>query len=693
MPDFILEIGFEEMPARFLPDLTQDFKKILDNGLHSWMLDFEQTQTCSTPRRLCAYVSALASTQNQKQELVYGPPVSIGLDQDNNPTKAGLGFARSQQVDFKDVEVQDTEKGAYLAVTKTLGGKKSSHILPDLCIHSLKSLSFPKKMRWADNFAFGRPIRWILALLEDQVIDFQISDVRAGNLTYGHRVLGAGPFRIDRAEHYFHVLHEKGRVVLDFTQRLEITNHRSRDLAKQAGGEIIYNEDLTRENANLAETPKPILGRFDNTYLGLPREVLLTSMESHQKSFGIEDSKGQIMPYFVAVIDHDPEDPEPIRKGWERVLKARLEDAKFFWETDKAASFDEWLQKLENVVFLAPLGSMGEKSRRIERVSGFLCDQLGVSNKKDVQKAALISKADLVSEIVGEFSDLQGIMGGIYASHAGYNDNIARAVYEHYLPLGPESELPSSMEAAIVSMADKLDNLVGCFGLNLLPSGAADPYALRRQSLGIVRIILGYGLRLDLQKILSFTAQNYEGAQWKKDPEQALENLIKFFSDRLKAYWQAQGFDSKLVDAIIQSGFRDLLSAEHRLLAIKDFSQDQAFEAAVLTYKRVDNIVRKQSFGIDLDEAYDTHLLQEENEIGLDRAIKEYMSDWDTLWEQERFQELFAKLHILRPYVDAFFDHVMVMCEDERLRENRLRMLHSLSQRFRKLADFSALQV
>ncbi len=695
MSEFVLELGFEEMPARFLKTLSHDFQHVLALNLDSHMISFELIRVYSTPRRLCAYISGLADSQEERVELITGPPLSIGLDENGKPTRAAQGFASSHQVKVEGLIVHSTEKGSYLAVEKNTGGRKSIEILPEICVSAVNSLSFPKKMRLSDRFAFGRPIRWILAVHDSQVVDFQVSDIRASDFTFGHRVLGPGPFKVNKASEFMMLIREKGKVILDPEERSEIIRRESEKMARQIGGQVIANDALIQENANLVEFPRPIMGGFDSKYLELPREVLLTSMETHQKSFGLTDTRGRLLPYFLAVINNDPENPELIRKGWERVLKARLEDAVFFWETDKYYSFDEWLEKMEKVVFLAPLGSMGDKSRRLERISGYLCDHLQIADKKDVQKAALICKADLVSEMVREFADLQGIMGGIYASHAGFKDSIARAVYEHYLPLGPETDPPSSPEGAIVSLADKADNLVGCFGLEMLPTGAADPYALRRQTLGIIRIILAHKLRLNLEKLLSFTAKTYVGVQWKQDPQQALEKLLHFFAVRLKSYWQARGFDNKLVEAVIQSGYLDVLSAEYRLSAINEFSSGSEFEAAVLTYKRVDNIVRKheESSGLLLSQDYDPALLQERHEIELHEAITKTMSDWDTLWKKEDYRQLFAKLHTLRPYVDAFFDNVMVMCNEPLLRENRLSMLNFLSQRFRKLADFSALQV
>ncbi|MFN2269086.1 MAG: glycine--tRNA ligase subunit beta [Desulfonatronovibrio sp.] len=695
MPDFVLEIGFEEMPARFLEGLTAELKKYFTKCLQRDMVDYKSIDAFSTPRRLSAYVSDISSNQNSREELITGPPVSIAYDQDNNLTKAGQGFAKSQQVELDDLFRHETPKGEYLAVKKTIGGKKTKEILPEICIESIKSLNFPKKMRWADTFTFGRPMRWILCILNKETIDFQISDVKSGQETFGHRVLGPGPLKIRDAQDYFQVLENEGRVVLNPAERMKIIQSQGAELAREAGAEIVDNPGLIKETSNLVEYPNPVLASFDKKYLQLPREVLLTSMETHQKSFGVADSQGNLMSHFITVINNVPEDIALVRKGWERVLKARLEDAMFFWNADRSVTTESRQEKLDRVVFLAPLGSMGSKARRLEKISGFICDELKLNNKKDVQQAALICKSDLVSEMVGEFADLQGIMGGIYAAQEGYTDDAVRAVYEHYLPLGPESSTPQTISGAIVALSDKVDTLTGCFGLGMIPTGAADPYALRRQALGIIRIILEHKLDLSLCKLFSYSGQAYSGVKWKNDLYQTQKDLLKFIAARLKVYWQGKGFDGKIVDAVLNADSDNILMAEKRLKALNKFSKHPDFEPAVLTFKRIDNITRKQGSesGVKLLNEFNRDLLRDKYETELAESIDSLLERWDELLNQSNFEALFDLLHGLRPVIDEFFDNVMVMCEDKNLRQNRLNMLNVLATRLATLADFSALQV
>ncbi|MFP4324562.1 MAG: glycine--tRNA ligase subunit beta [Desulfonatronovibrio sp.] len=695
MPDFVLEIGFEEMPARFLASLSKELKENSETYLQQGMINYQSIEIYSTPRRLCAYISNMAAVQESKQELITGPPASIAFDQENKLTKAGAGFARSQRVEEGDLFRHQTDKGEYLAVNKTFGGKDTIDVLPEICRQLVSKFNFPKKMRWADKFAFGRPIRWILAMLDKKTVDFTVSDVSSGSLTFGHRVLGPGPFELSTASDYFQTVENRGRIVLDPEKRRDMIRSKADLLAREVDGEIVKNEDLVWETSNLVEFPNPVLGKFDQKYLELPREVLLTSMETHQKSFGVTDLDNSLLPYFLTVINNDPQDIGLVRKGWERVLKARLEDAMFFWNTDKAESIESRQEKLERVVFLASLGSMGDKSRRLKKISGYICDQLGREDKETVTQAAFLCKNDLVSEMVGEFADLQGIMGGIYAGLAGYNDSISRAVYEHYLPHGPESDLPETIAGAIVSIADKADNLLGCFGLKKIPTGATDPYALRRQALGIIRIVLKFRLDLNLRQLFTFCSRAYCNVEWKEDLYLTRENLIQFICARLKAYWQGKGYDGKIVDAVLQAGSENILTAEKRLAALVRFSRDPSFEAAVLTFKRIDNIIQKQGkdSGIELQEEYRSHLFQDDYETRLARKIEEVLADWEQQWDQGDFEALFDRLHDLRPVVDEFFDNVMVMCDDRKLRQNRLNMLNILSKKLGSLADFSALQV
>jgi len=702
MAEFILEIGIEEMPARFVPKLAEELAARFENLLAEAMIDFDCVDTYATPRRLTAHVAGLGLEQRSEQETVTGPPVRIAYDAEGNLTKAGQGFAKTQGVDEADLFTQKTEKGEYLAVTKNVGGGKSLDILPGICVHAVEAMTFPKKMHWGGyDFAFGRPIRWLLALLDDAVVKFSIENLTAGRVSHGHRVMGAGPWTIAHASEYFETMETKAKVILDPKRRKEIVVAEGNRLAAEVGGSIVWKESLLDEVANLVEWPVPILGNIDSMYLEVPREALLTSMQSHQKSFGVQGANGELLPHFLTTLNIVPQDEALVRKGWERVLKARLEDARFFWEADCRVEFQAWLDKLENVVFLGPLGSMGDKGRRLEKLCGSLARNL--ADAKEILPGELeayaqsgrLAKADLVSEMVKEFDSLQGVMGGIYARRADKGEIVSSALYEQYLPAGPETPVPSSLSGALLSMADKADTLVGCFGLGKVPTGANDPFALRRCALGICRIIMDHGLDVNLGELVTFARQAYSEVRWKFDEDTSKAKLLEFFANRLRALFSGKGYETKVVDAAIGAGFENVRILEKRLKALAEFSQKDDFEQAVLTFKRAANIIRKQGdeAGQELTGNYDLEQLEDEQEKVLASTLEQTGTAFEDLWAADDFSGLFRMLGELRPFVDAFFDNVMVMCDDKALRLNRLNLLKALVNRLGRLADFNALQV
>jgi glycyl-tRNA synthetase beta chain len=522
-----------------------------------------------------------------------------------------------------------------------------------------------------------------------------VASLQAGAKTWGHRVHGPGPWEVPSAQAYFDLLREKGRVILDRQERKTFIQSQGDELAKAHGGRVVWKDDLLDEVASLAEWPRPILGRFDRRYLELPREVLLTSMESHQKCFGLEDDDGKLLSYFVCTLNLEPKDLDLVRAGWERVLKARLEDAAFFWKVDRKATLEQWQQELDKVIFLGPLGSMGAKAKRLEMVAASLTAKEDAQMQHDTIRAAALAKVDLVSEMVGEFADLQGIMGGIYVRQKGESERVGQAVSEHYLPTGPESAVPESLPGAYLSIADKADALAGCFGLDMIPTGAQDPYALRRQALGIVRTVWEHGLRISLSELLATAFDAYQDVDWKLNKETTLSALLDFFAHRIRALCMNQGLETKVVDAALGAGFDDLWAFEQRLTALDRFSREADFDQAVLTFKRADNIIRKQGeqAGVDLQAGYQESLLIDPQEKALAQALTDMQPRWEALWAKEDFDQLFGLLRELRPVVDDFFDHVMVMAEDQTLRQNRLNMLQALVNRLSVLADFSALQI
>ncbi len=697
MAEFVLEIGTEEMPARFLPKLEQDLAQGLEITLRDAHIDFNGIETFSTPRRFVVRAQGVALAQEETEAVVSGPSISVAYDASGNPTKAALGFAKGQGMDASALFRLQTDKGEYVALRKKSGSEQTVSLLPAMCQNLVSSLAFPKRMRWGDrDFSFGRPIRWLLALLDETSLDFEVGRIRSGRETLGHRVLGFGPWPVASASELFGVLRDKAKVVLDSKERKKTIVDRGNALAAAVGGKVVWSESLLGEVTGLVESPKPILANFDPAFLEVPREVLLTSMQSHQKSFGIEDADGNLLPHFLSTLNLESKDEALVRKGWERVLKARLEDARFFWRTDLSRELDRWLDTLDNVVFLGPLGSMGDKSRRMEALCSWLAEQVEKPELAKVSaRAGRLAKADLVSDMVGEFAELQGMMGGIYAGRKGEGDDVARAVYEHYLPLGPDSGAPETLVGALVSIADKADTLAGCFGLNMIPTGTADPYALRRNTLGICRIIQEHGLRLDVDALFAKARELYGEIKWKLAPDEYSQKIHAFFVQRLKHYFVSQGFETLLADAVVGAGISDVRALRARLEALAEFSRADDFGQAVLTFKRAANIIRKQGgeAGQPLDGSYRQELLCEEPERVLASKLEVIAPRFDALWAEDKYPELLSLLRELRPSVDNFFDNVMVMCDDPALRLNRLNLLEALVTRLGRIADFNALQI
>lgn len=696
MATFVLEIGSEELPSRFLPVEEAELAARFRNALDEAAVAYGDIRVMSTPRRAAVIIENVDHVQQEREEEIAGPPVRAAYDASGRPTKALEGFARTHGLSVADVYRIQTEKGEYVAVRKRTGGAAACDLLAGICPAVITSLPFAKRMRWgAHTLAYARPLRWIVALLDEEVISFSVGSVSSGRETRGHRIHGPGPFSIARASDYLSVMAGQCAVTVDPAARREIIVKGGNELAQAAGGKVLWRDGLLEEVQGLVEHPVPLLGDFDPAYLEVPAEVLLTSMESHQKSFGIEGPDGRLMPHFLTVLNLTPRDMAVVKHGWERVLRARLEDARFFWHQDLRESLDTWLEKLEHVIFIARLGSMADKTRRLESLCRWLAETTaaGRVDADDAARAGRLSKADLVSGMVGEFDTLQGIMGGVYAARKGESAVVAQALREQYLPAGPDSPLPSSLAGALLSLADKADTLAGCFGLGMIPTGAADPNGLRRCALGIIRIMLEFDLRLDVRALFARAQELYGDRQWKIGRDEALDKLLEFFTARLRNYWQSHGEDTLLVDAALGAGLADVPSCAARLAALRDFSRMPGYAAAVQTFKRVSNILRKQGDDGALALTWEASLLREAPEKALAATLDELLPRLDALQEKGDHAAVLAALEEVRPAVDAFFDGVMVMAEEAAVRANRLAMLNALGSRFARLADFAALQI
>lgn len=694
MATFVLEIGTEELPSRFLAGEEAYLSQSFDTALKENFLEHGSIRVYTTPRRAAVIIDNLSPVQPTREEEVSGPPARIAW-KDGVPSKALEGFARTNGVEVKDVYTIKTPKGEYVAVKKTVGGRGAGDILADVCPGIISGVPFAKRMRWGtSSFTYARPMHWILALLDDSVVSFEVGPVKSGRTTRGHRIHGAGPFEVPSASDYIDVVTKKGGLVLDGAERRRIIIEGADRQAKAVGGRVLYTEGLLNEVCGLVEHPAPLLGDFDKIYLEVPREVLVTSMQVNQKSFGLEDSAGNLLPHFVTVLNLTPPDVELVKHGWERVLRARLEDARFFWHEDLKNSFDKWLEELEHVVFIRGLGTMGDKTRRLEKLCRAIAEKCDPAVADNAARAGRLSKAVLVTNMVGEFDTLQGVMGGIYAKRMGENDAVASAVSEQYLPAGPDSPLPVSATGAILSIADKVDTMAGCFGLGLIPTGAADPNALRRCALGIIRIVREFGFSLDMRDLFALAQEAYGDIEWKLSPTEALDRLMDFFSLRLRNFYQNLGKETTLVDAALGAGVRDVKTCDLRLEALAAFRKEPGYTEAVQTFKRVANIIRKQSDGREgIPAVWRKSLLQEEPEKKLADVLDEVLPELDNLWNGQNYAGILATLKKLRPFVDAFFDGVMVNCDDAALRNNRLALLKAMADRFSRVADFAALQI
>lgn len=692
MPDFLLEIGTEELPARFLANEEAQILELFDSALHEEKLPFDKMEVYSTPRRLALVIVGLAERQKSGEEIIIGPPLNIAYDATGKPSQALLGFLKNNQADESQVFNQKSGKGEYIAIKKQIGGKSAKEILQNICPQILSRLSFPKRMHWAhERQPYARPVHWILALLDKEPVKFDFAGISSDIFTYGHRVHGTGKQAAQSIGNWVDILEQSG-IVVDSQKRKNAIIEAGNKLANEIDGQVVWKDSLLDEVSGLVEYPVVILGSFDPAYLEIPSEVLLTSMETHQKSFGLRDQQGNLLPAFLTVLNLKPKNMEIVRKGWERVLKARLEDAQFFWRNDSNIPFSHWQEKLKDVIFIGQLGTMAEKTDRLEKLCAWLASKFVPSREKDLERAAQLAKADLVSGMVGEFDVLQGIMGGIYAKNAGENEIVYTAISEQYLPAGPDTPVPASPGGAILSLADNADRLTGCFGLNIIPGGTADPQGLRRSALAIIRILLDKNWHLSLDKLFSFSRSLYGARNWKLSPEEAQEKLLNFMKMRLQNYFVSKGFPTTFVQAVLTGNSDDVTACKDRLEALTRFAKSDNFVELAQILKRSGNIVKKSSSALD-DAKWQKEYLLEEEEKNLADILTSLEAEVQLCLANKDYDGAFNSLNTLQEPVSKFFDKIMVNCEDRRLKENRLKLLRDIEKIYAPLLSFNLLQV
>ncbi len=687
--DFLVEIGTEELPPKALRTLRDAFTASLETAIDEAHLKHGKVTGYASPRRLTVLASKLATEQPDRKSTQKGPPVKVAFDDDGNPTAAAQAFAKKCGVTVDDLGREKTDKGEWLVCDVVEKGQPAAEILPGLIENALASLPIPRRMRWGDGDAeFVRPVHWVVLLHGDKVIKTPVMGIAPGNKSMGHRFLSSKPVLIKEPGDYLDALEEKGRVLADFDQRRKQVVSGVKAAAKEAGGKAVGDDDLFDEVTALVEWPVPIVGSFDEQYLELPRECVVSTLTSHQRYFPVEDKSGKLLPKFVTVANLESKDPDQVRDGNERVIRPRLADAAFFWESDKRKPLSARQETLRDVVYQRGLGSMYDKAQRTANLAADIARALD-ADPAPVMRAASLAKCDLVTGMVGEFPELQGIMGRYYALADSEQPAIADAIAEHYLPRYSGDELPASQDGQILALADRIDTLAGVFAIGKKPSGNRDPFGLRRSALGIVRILVECGLDLDLKALIEASVE----AQPSSADGDVAADVYAFITERLRRYFLDR--DPKLAtetfDAVLARAPSSLVDFERRLEAVQSFISLEPAASLAAANKRVANILRQAE--VDSVGEVKEKLLTEPAEAALAEAVAAATATVAPMLEARQYTEALSELAKLREPVDQFFDDVMVMVDDKATRNNRLALLGQMRALFLDVADISRLSI
>ena len=687
--DFLVEIGTEELPPKALRKLMDAFAAGIAQSLDDSRLSHKGVTAYASPRRLAVVVADLALMQEDRETQQKGPPVSIAIDDDGNPTKAGLAFAKKCGVEFALLSREQNEKGEWLSHSAIETGQAAESLLPQVVTQSLNALPIPRRMRWGDrDTEFVRPVHWLLMLHGKSTVPASVLGVQSGNTSRGHRFHAPGEIKIADPGNYLSLLEKKGFVIADFELRREKIAHGVEQRANEMNGTAVAKDALLDEVTALTEWPVAMTGNFDKSFLSLPKEAIVASLTGHQRYFPVVDAKGDLLPAFIFVANLESKDPEKVRNGNERVIQPRLADAAFFWKTDQQSPLGERVDRLKGVVYQKGLGSIHDKCIRIAALATLLAQQLEI-DPKTVTRAAVLSKCDLLTGMVGEFPELQGVMGRYYAEAGGEDANVAGAIGEQYLPRFAGDYLPTSEAGQMLSVADKLDTLAGIFVLGKKPSGNRDPFGLRRAALGVIRILIEKSLDVDLAEAAkaAIVQQPATGA----DHGALREELYDFLVDRLRRYYldQDAGITTEMFEAVRAKRPASLTDFDQRLKAVAAFSRLEPAASLAAANKRTANILRQAEYR---DEGkLDKTLFSDAAETALYESVEAAQQSVRPLLEKRAYTDALTQLAELRQPVDTFFDEVMVMTDDEAVRQNRLALLSELRTLFLDIADISRL--
>jgi glycyl-tRNA synthetase beta chain len=685
--ELYLEIGTEEIPAGYILPALQAMAGDITRFLDDHRIARGEPFTTGTPRRLVVVVPGVAERQEAFTTEIIGPSRQVAFDDAGRPTKAALGFAKSHGLAVEALQLRQTPKGAYVCILREEQGVATKELLERMLSDFIARIPFPKSMRWmSQSETFARPIHWVVALLGGEVLDAAYGNIRTGSQSFGHRFMSPQWVTVkDYASHRENL--RKHFVIVDFEERKNLIRDGVAAAARGVGGRILEDEELLEEVANLVEHPRPILGRYEEKYLKLPPELLITVMREHQRYFAVVNDDSRLLPYFVTAANTIPRDPEVVAAGNARVLRARLEDARFYYEEDQKVRLEERAEELKRVVFHSKLGTSWAKIERFTAIARWLGERVSPTDLDALLRAATLCKADLVTGMVSEFPELQGIVGRDLARLQGEAEEVARAIFEHYLPTRAGGPIPQGMAGALLSIADKLDTIVGCFGVGLLPTGTADPFALRRQTLGIIRIVVEKQLRVSLGELIDEALPLLAG-HMTEPAETVKQGVMEFFRSRLLHLLVSQeGFGSDVVEAALAPGIDDLVEAVDRTRALAKFHGRPDFESLAGAFKRVVNIIKEEETA-----PVSPGLFQHDAERQLYGALQQAGDAVETCLARSDHDGALSAMAHLRGAIDAFFDSVLVMDADAAIRGNRLALLTRVRDLFARVADFRKIQ-
>ena len=678
----LFEVGVEELPSRFVSSTLDQIKNNLTKLFNENRIVFDNIETYGTPRRLAFIVKGISDKQSNLEEEVKGPSKKIAVDENGNFTKPALGFIKSKGLKEEDVFFKTVGKDEYIFGTIKKEGIETREVLKTILPEAVKSVTFPKAMRWGGkNMRFARPIRWMVTLLNDEVIEIDLEGIVSSNITKGHRFLGEKEFTVNSLNDYLTKL-EENYVILDQNKRKELIKEQCINVATSLGGEVEFDEELLEEVTNLVEYPTAFYGEFDKEYAKLPKEVVTTPMKEHQRYFPVV-KEGKLLPNFIAVRNGNDYKIEVVKAGNEKVLVARLEDTLFFYNEDIKNSLESYIEKLTTVVFQAKLGTVYDKSLRIEQLSLDILDSLNLNDiKEDTLRAAKLCKADLVTNMVFEFTELQGIMGKEYAKVSGENEAVSEAIFEHYLPRFAGDILPETKAGIALSIADKLDSIAGFFAIGIQPTGSQDPYALRRQALGVLSILMDKKLEVNLKDLVQHALNNYNNLEFNK--EEVCAQIMEFFRERIKNLFRDLGIRYDVIEAVLGFEINDISDIHTRAIELNKWLSTEGLVEMLTAFNRVSTLAQKAN-SLEVKE----QLLREDAEIKLFNGFKDINIKVEELLKDKKYSEALDAFASLRPLVDNMFDNVMVMDKDEAIKENRLALLKQIYDTMLTICDLS----